>query len=304
MKHLLVLALLCPHLLAAQNKTHRFQNDTLYTSSGFKIYPGQTLQIGKRANDFMGFRYIKNLSNNPTSLENNSVIVKELSHYGYSPTGSAEIDVNADIVYRDGSKGSISFTLAFDLAIGSRLPGAGSELIVPREYLITKEQAIAMHTPFLVDDTLYTTSGFKIYKGQFLQFGDATGSNGRFRYVTILSGTAPGSLENKHILVSEIKALSFSVLGNAYVDIIGTLVLENKRSKKIEIHMAFDHAIENIPGIPGELVVPDEFRGKLKRDPVAEMERVETLYRIKVITKEEFDAAVKKLSAQQKLIDE
>ncbi len=67
--------------------------------------------------------------------------------------------------------------------------------------------------------------------------------------------------------------------------------------------MAFDHAIENIPGIPSELVVPDEFRGRLKKDPVAEMEKIETLYRIKVITKEEFEAAVKKLSAQQKLIE-
>ena len=49
---------------------------------------------------------------------------------------------------------------------------------------------------------------------------------------------------------------------------------------------------------PGrELVVPDEFRDKLKRDPVAEMERIETLYRIKVITKEKFGAAIKILAA-------
>jgi hypothetical protein len=190
------------------------------------------------------------------------------------------------------------------LAIGSRLTGTSSELILPREYLITKQQAIAMHTPILVDDTLHTTSGFKIYKGQFLQFGEATGSNGRFRYVNILTAISHSSLENKQLLVREIKRLSFSVLGNAYIDIIGTLVLKNKRSMNVEIHMAFDHAIENIPGIPSELVVPDEFRGRLKKDPVAELERIETLYKSKVITKEEFEAAVKKLSSQQKLIEE
>ena len=304
MKHLLLSALLCPLFLAAQNKMHRFQNDTLYTSSGFKIYPGQTLQIGKRANDYTGFRYLRNLSNNATSLENNSVVVKELSHYGYSPTGSAEIDVKAAIVYRDGSKGLISFTLAFDLAIGSRLPGTSSDLIVPKEYQITKEQAIAMHKPAFENDTLYTSCGFKIYNGQYLEIGQATGFGGRFRYVNILTPIDHSKVEKERILILEIKGFSITQQGNAYIDIAGELALKNKRPKLLEIHMAFDHAIENIPGIPSELVVPDEFRDRLKKDPVAEMERMETLYRIKVITKEEFEAVVKKLSAQQKLIQE
>lgn len=295
MKQLLLLAILCPLLSAAQNKTNRFVNDTLYTSSGFKIYEGQTLRIGKRPNDFTGFRYISKISINPVSLENNSVVVRELSGYGYSPTGSATINVKAGIIYRDGSKGLVSFSLAFDLAAGSRLPGTTSELILPQEYLISLQQAIAMHKPVLEDDTLYTSSGFKIYKGQFLQFGEATGINGRFRYINILNAVTHSSLENKQILVREIKGLSFSVLGNAYIDIIGALVLKNKRTMEVEIHMAFDHAIENIPGIPGELVVPDEFRGKLKKDAVAELERIENLYKSKIITKEELEAAEKKL---------
>jgi hypothetical protein len=285
-------------LLTAQNKTHRFQNDTLYTSSGYKIYPGQTLQIGKRANDFIGFRYMRKLSNLATSLENNSVVVIELSHYGYSPTGSAEIDVKGSIVYRDGSKGLVSFTLAFDLAIGSRLPGTTSELILPKENLITVQQAIAMQKPALENDTLYTTSGFKIYKGQLLQFGIATGSNDRFRYITIENSLPHSALENKQILVWEVKNLTFSILGNAYADITGTLVLNNKRSKEVEIRLAFDHAIEDVPGIPSEVVVPDEYKGRLKRTAEAELARIETLYRSKIITKEELEAATKKLSAQ------
>jgi hypothetical protein len=241
---------------------------------------------------------MRKLSNLATSLENNSVVVTELSHYGYSPTGSAEIDVKGSIVYRDGSKGLVSFTLAFDLAIGSRLPGTTSELILPKENLLTVQQAIAMQKPALENDTLYTTSGFKIYKGQLLQFGIATGSNDRFRYITIENSLPHSALENKQILVWEVKNLTFSILGNAYADITGTLVLNNKRSKEVEIRLAFDHAIEDVPGIPSEVVVPDEYKGRLKRTAEAELARIETLYRSKIITKEELEAATKKLSAQ------
>lgn len=298
MKQLLLLVLLCPLLSAAQNKTHRFQNDTLYTSSGYKIYEGQTLQIGKRPNDVTGFRFISKLNIPPTSLEKNSVVVKELSGYGYSPTGSAKIDVKAAIVFRDGSKGQVTFSLAFDHAIGTRLPGTTNELIVPKEYQITKEQAIAMHKPAFENDTLYTSCGFKIYNGQYLEIGQATGFGGRFRYVNILTPIDHSKVETERILVLEIKGLSFTLQGNAYIDIAGELALKNKRPKLLEIHLAFDHAIENIPGIPSEVVVPDEFKGKLKRDAVAELARIETLYHSKIITKEELEAATKILSAQ------
>lgn len=298
MKQFLLLLFLYPFFSSAQNYTHRFQNDTLYTSYGFKIYPGQTLRIGKRPSEFNGYRYIRNVSINPASLENNSVIVTELSGYGFSPTGSAMIYVKAAIVYRDGSKGLVGFNLAFDLAAGNRLPGTTSELILPKEYLISTQQAIAMHKPALEDDTLHTTSGFKIYKGQYLQFGEATGIGGRFRYVNILTSIKHSLLENNHILVKEIKNLSFSVLGNGYIDIVGTLVLKNKRSKDIDIHLSFDYAIENVPGIPGELVVPDEFRGKLTRDTETEIDRIEMLYKTAIITKEEYETAAKKLIKQ------
>jgi len=300
MKQFLLFILLCPLLSFAQEKNHRFQNDTLYTSSGFKIYEGQTLQIGKRPNDVTGFRFISKLNIPPTSLENNSVVVKELSGYGYSPTGSAKIHVKAAIVFRDGSKGLVTFSLAFDHAIGTRLPGTTNELIVPKEYQITKEQAIAMHKPAFEHDTLYTSCGFKIYNGQYLEIGQATGFGGRFRYVNILTPVDHSKVEKERILVLEIKGLSFTLQGNGYINIAAELALKNKRPKLLEIHLAFDHAIENIPGIPGELVVADEFRGRLKRNPEVEMERIEALYKSKIITKEEFEAAVKKLSAQNK----
>ncbi len=299
MRYLLLSILLCPLLLTAQNKTHRFQNDTLYTSCGFKIYKGQTLHFGKIANDFIGFRYISLKNGISTgSLENNSVVVKELSKYGFSPTGSAKINVKSAIVYKDGSKGTINFSLAFDLAIGSRLPGTDSELIVPEEYRISKEQAIAMNKPAFAEDTLYTSCGFKIYKGQALQFGKTTGKHGRFRYVNIITDITHHSLEDRQLRVKELKRFGISILGNAYITIIGTLIINNADKMDIEIHLAFDHAIENIPGVPSELMVPNEFRNRLKINPQTEVERLENLFRNGTITKAEFEAISKRLMMQ------
>ena len=290
MKQFVLLILLCPLLLAAQDKKHRFENDTLYTSSGFKIYKGQTLRFGKTANDFIGFRYISKISVRAGLLENNTVVVKSLSNYGFSPTGSATIYVKADIVYKDGSKGAIAFSLAFDLAIGSRLPGTSSELIVPEAFLINKEQAIALHKPAFIEDTLYTSCGFKIYKGQVLQFGKTTGNRGRFRYVNIITDITHHSLENRQLRVKELKGFGISTLGNAYITVIGTLLVNNTDRMDIEIHLAFDHAIENIPGIPSELIVPDEYRNRLKKDIQSEIKRLEEFYLNNKITKEEFEA--------------
>ena len=263
MKQFILFLLLCPLLSSAQKK-HRFENDTLYTSCGFKIYKGQTLRFGK-ANEWIGFRYIK-LKNGAKagSLENNSVVVKNLLRYGTSATGSAVINIKAAIVYRDGSKGSISMTIAFDLAIGRLLPGLAAELMVPEEFRISKEKALAMNMPAFDGDTLFTSSGYRIYKGQILQFGKTTGNRGTFRYVNIRTNITHHSLENRQLRVKELKEFGISVLDNGYITIIGTLIINGNDRDDIEIHMAFDHAIENIPGVPGELLVPDEFRNKLK----------------------------------------
>ena len=299
MKQFVLLILFCPLMLSAQEKKHRFENDTLYTSCGFKIYKGQTLHFGKTANDFIGFRYIS-LKNevHAASLENNSVVVNELSKYGLSPTGSASINVTAAIVYKDGSKGTVNFSLAFDLAIGSRLPGISSEVIVPEKFRISKEQAIAMNKPAFSEDTLHTSCGFKIYKSQVLQFGKTTGKRGNFRYVNIKTDITHHSLQNRQLRVKELKAFGISVLGNAYITVIGTLLINNADRMDIEIHLAFDHAIENILGIPSELVVPDEFRNRLKINTETEVKRLESLFRNNTITKEEFEMIRKKLLVQ------
>jgi len=299
MKQLILLALCCPLFTLAQDEAeHRFKNDTLYTSSGYKIYPGQTLRIGKRANDYTGFRYISNINIQPTSLENSAVVVKELSRYGHSPTGSAKIDVKASINFRDGSKGQVTFSLAFDLAIGTRLPGTYHELILPEAYRISVTQAMAMHKPALQNDTLYTSSGYTFYPGRLLQFGEPMGKRGWYRHITFLTPVRPSAVEGKQLRVEEIKDLTFSVLGTAYINIIGTLMENNEEGRELQLHIAFDHAIDNVKGITGELVVPDEFKGVLKKDVQAELKRVENLYLDGIISKETFEAAKKYLLGQ------
>lgn len=297
MKQLLLFLLLCPLLLAAQKK-HRFENDTLYTSCGYKIYIGQTLQFGK-AKSFQGFKYITIMNGVPVrSLENNSIVVKELSNYTVSAWGYPIIQVVGSIVYRDGSKGAVSLSMAFDQAIGSRLPGTDSELIVSEEFRITKENAAGYTMPSFEGDTLVTSCGYKIYKGQTLQFGIATGNRDKFRYVNIKNRVPHMMLQKQKVNVKELKDFGISALGNGYITIIGTLLVNNNERGEIEMHVAFDHAIENIPGVPSELVVPDEFRNRLKADPQEEVKRLEDLYRNGTISREELEMYKKKLLQQ------
>ena len=51
-----------------------------------------------------------------------------------------------------------------------------------------------------------------------------------------------------------------SSLGNGYIEIIGSIVFKGGSKGYIDIHMAFDKAIEGFPGSPAELVVPEELK--------------------------------------------
>lgn len=271
MKPVLLFLLLCPLLSAAQYKS-RFANDTLYTSCGFKIYPGQTLKFGK-ASSAQGFRYVTIMNGVAIrSLENNSFVVKDLSQYGHSIFGFATIEITGSIAFRDGSKGTISINTAFDQAIGSRLPGTTSELILPEEFQINREKAAALYMPAFENDTLYTSCGYPIYKGQLLQFGKAMGDRGKFKYVNIKNRFPPSSLQDNQVRVTKLKEFGISVFGNGYITIIGTVIVNNTEKGDIEIHLAFDHAIGHVPAIPGELLVPEEFRSRIKPGPEPEVE--------------------------------
>ncbi|MBK9484671.1 MAG: hypothetical protein IPO01_05515 [Chitinophagaceae bacterium] len=79
MKKFVSILLLCPLISMAQKPGSRFENDTLYTSSGYKIYKGQIIQLASGTGENSKFRFIK--YNSGPNLEagrfqNTSILVK------------------------------------------------------------------------------------------------------------------------------------------------------------------------------------------------------------------------------------
>jgi hypothetical protein len=61
----------------------------------------------------------------------------------------------------------------------------------------------------------------------------------------------------------------------------------------------FDKAIQSFDGKPGEITVPDIFQIRPKVESLAEeIEKLNKLYQDSIITKDEFEAAKKKLLNQ------
>ncbi len=149
--------------------------------------------------------------------------------------------------------------------------------------------------PKFENDTLYTASGYKIYKGLTLHFGKGTRTNGKFRFVNIKTDIASASLTNNSIVVKKMKNYGISVLGNGYITIIGTIKYKDGSKGSVDIHMAFDRAIENSPNLPSELIVPDEYRNKKILSVADEIKKLNNLYEDGIITKEEFEVQKKKL---------
>ena len=147
--------------------------------------------------------------------------------------------------------------------------------------------------PRLEHDTLFTSCGYKIYKGQTLHFGKGTGNDGSLRFINSKNGVPDSKLINNSIVVKKLKNFGISALGNAYIEIIGTIIFNDGSKGGVDIHMAFDNAIKNFGGLPGELTVPDEF--KCKENTADEINKLYKLYLDGIITKEEFEKQKQKL---------
>lgn len=149
--------------------------------------------------------------------------------------------------------------------------------------------------PKFVNDTLYTSSGYKIYEGMTLHFGKGTRPDGKFRYINIKSDATSKMLENDSIVIKKLKNFGISSLDNAYIEIIGKKTFKDGSKGYVDLHVAFDNAIQsNLYHTPGELIVPQEF---ISKDSLigTELEKLSKLYQDGTITKEEFELAKKKL---------
>jgi len=149
--------------------------------------------------------------------------------------------------------------------------------------------------PRYENDTLYASGGFKMFKGQTLHFGKGSGTNGRFRFVNIKSDVKTHSLADNSIIIKKMKNYGISALGNAYIEIIGSIVYSDGSKGTIDIHMAFDHAIGHSPDQPGELLVPAEFRKPQNNGLSDELNKLYKLYQDSVLTKEQYEKQKQKL---------
>lgn len=148
------------------------------------------------------------------------------------------------------------------------------------------------------DDTLFTSSGYKIFSGQTLEFNHGLERDGRFRYVTIKNGFLSKTLANNTVIVKEITSVTSTALDNGYVDLKGYIRLKDGSRDLIILHISFDYVIENSPDLPSELKVPDEFRNKFKRNIERELTTARNLYEDKVISKAEYKVLNEKLEKQ------
>ena len=145
------------------------------------------------------------------------------------------------------------------------------------------------------NDTLYTSSGYKIFSGQTLEFNKGLKRYDRFRHVTIKNGFLSKTLFGKKVIVKRIIDNPTTVIGTGYVNFTGYVIMKDNSREYIVIHMAYDYAIEDSPVLPSELKVPDEFRNKKERNKETELITALNLYEDKVITKAEYNELIEKI---------
>lgn len=152
--------------------------------------------------------------------------------------------------------------------------------------------------PRFENDTLYTASGYKIFKGRVIEFNHGTERYGRFKYVSPKNGILSTSLINGTVTVDKFKKYWVSGLNNGYIIFDGQLKRKDGTTDYIVLQMAFDRAIENSPVIPSEINVPAEFRNKYKRDLGREKLFLYNMYKDKVIKKAVYQEMQKKLEGE------
>jgi Short C-terminal domain len=183
--------------------------------------------------------------------------------------------------------------------------------------------------PRFENDTLTTSGGYKMYKGQILHLANGTLAAGYFKFIKFHVGMAKNNtyiLQNGTILVKNLKGFKYSGLDNNNIRIVGTATYTNGKQEEVDILMNFERAIAGSDGLPGELTVPEEFKIKLtqavtaetKEQPVPvetkkqtvpddlkkimvadEIKKLFDLYKAGALTKEEYETQKKKLLERQ-----
>jgi hypothetical protein len=154
--------------------------------------------------------------------------------------------------------------------------------------------------PRIENDTLYTTSGYKIGVGQEIKLGIGTQDNGDFKFITaaktLLSPpnqrlpSLHASADGHTVTVKKIKAEGNSKNGYVYHVIIG-----------VGQPMNYECDVESAIAA-SEIIVPDQYKPKAKAvsttQPFSvadELTKLKKLYDDSVLTKEQYEVQKKKL---------
>ena len=180
--------------------------------------------------------------------------------------------------------------------------------------------------PRFVNDTLYTTSGYNIYKGQVLHLGTGTSDAGYFKFIKFhpsLVKTNTYSLQNATLLVSKLRNYKSGGTDENTIRIMGTVTYKDGKKEETDIIINFERATENFAGLAPELIIPAEFKTRrietvvpeTKRSTVTEktntpddlrkllvadeIKKLFALYKEGALSKEEYEAQKKKLLERQ-----
>lgn len=182
--------------------------------------------------------------------------------------------------------------------------------------------------PRFENDTLYTSGGYTIYKGQVLHLANGTSDAGYFRFIKFHNSMNRNDtyiLQNSTILVNKLRGYKPGA-DNQNIRISGTVTYKDGNKAEIEIILDFERATEMVGGLPAELTIPEEFRNKraapvaveTKKQTVAEepkkqevpadikkllvadeIKKLFDLYKAGALTREEYEAQKKKLLDRQ-----
>jgi hypothetical protein len=149
MKKILFALLLCPFIAVAQEHKPRFENDTLYTLSGYKIYSGKIIEFANGLERYNRFKFVS-VKNGilSTSLNNCSVTVKSFKKFWVSGLDNGYIIFDGYLKRQNGVSEYIVLQMAFDRAIENS-PVLPSEIKVPDEFRNKYERNIEREKLFL-----------------------------------------------------------------------------------------------------------------------------------------------------------
>ncbi len=151
--------------------------------------------------------------------------------------------------------------------------------------------------PRIVNDTLYTSSGYKITVDQEIKLGTGTRDNGDFKFITVS--------KNSWLTAPSVKQASMRKTSDHHTGMVKKLKPEGNKERGYTYYIIigigdivnYQCDVENAIA-SGEIVVPDKYKSKPNNSPVSvadEITKLKKLYDDSVITKEEFEAQKKKL---------